>query len=178
METPEYSVTDWAADAQPVTYNGQNLGLQIIHTPGHTPDELALWDVHERVLFVGDTMYEWAHIVFPKEGNLITYSVTLGKLKQLVVGWNEDSSLPKVKIACGHITDSADGEELLHEVDTTFYHCVNGWLEPTGNDVFRDEPVISFARADGRISFSAPKRLFEDFRQNIAAMSAVTQRHQ
>src|SRR3978361_530853 len=51
IETPKYQVTDWASDAQSVVYEGQDLGLQIFHTPGHTPDELALWDQEERVLF-------------------------------------------------------------------------------------------------------------------------------
>jgi glyoxylase-like metal-dependent hydrolase (beta-lactamase superfamily II) len=124
METPSYKVTNWADDGQAVTYKGEDLKMQIFHTPGHTADELALWDQKERVLFVGDTMYEWAHIVFPKEGNLIEYSKTIGKLKRLVKGWNLETTGTRVKIACGHNTYDADAEELLDGVDSLLYHVV------------------------------------------------------
>lgn len=92
METPKYEVTHWADDGQHVLAGeaGEDLGLVIYHTPGHTPDELAVWDAQERVIFVGDTMYEWAHIFFPLEGNLRLYSNTLAKLRSLVAAWNGD----------------------------------------------------------------------------------------
>jgi glyoxylase-like metal-dependent hydrolase (beta-lactamase superfamily II) len=90
IETPKYEVTHWADDGQHVFAgeSGEDLGLVIYHTPGHTPDELAVWDPQERVIFVGDTMYEWVHIVFPLEGDLRLYSNTLGKLRSLVAAWN------------------------------------------------------------------------------------------
>lgn len=161
---------------QRVFHDGLDLGLQIFHTPGHTPDELALWDQTERVLFVGDTIYEWAPIIFPKEGSVIDYSSTIGKLKALVHDWNSNSNLPKVKMACGHNTDSADGEDLLREVDTTLYHCINQWIEPSETTTFRGEPILSFERADGRLSFSGPQRLFDNFRLDPPAMEAITNR--
>ncbi len=93
METPKYKVTNWADDGQHVVVGeGEDLDLIIYHTPGHTPDEIAIWDPQERVIFVGDTMYEWAHIVFPLEGNLRLYSDSLGRLKSLVETWNASSS--------------------------------------------------------------------------------------
>jgi len=117
------------------------------------------------------------HTLYSPRSKLITSSATLGKLKELVGGWNEDTSLPKVKIACGHITDSADGEEFLWEVDTTFHHCINRLLEREKGDSFRDEPVISFEREDGRISFRALKCLFDGFRKDSAAMELLASRH-
>jgi len=90
METPEYKVSHWASDGERVTPpdSPEHQSLVIYHTPGHTPDELAIWDPLERVLFVGDTLYEWVPIVFPLEGDLKLYSNTLGRLKTLVQGWN------------------------------------------------------------------------------------------
>jgi len=97
IETPEYEVTNWADDGQHVIAgeggeSGQDLGLVIYHTPGYTPDEIAIWDPKERVIFVGDTMYEWAPIFFPLEGSLRLYSDTLGRLKGLVEPWNAAAS--------------------------------------------------------------------------------------
>lgn len=88
MDTPDYTVTNWADDGQRLTYRGDDLGLICYHTPGHTPDSIAIWDPTERVLFVGDTLYEWISIIFPLEGNVILYSETLEKLKALVSGWD------------------------------------------------------------------------------------------
>jgi glyoxylase-like metal-dependent hydrolase (beta-lactamase superfamily II) len=39
---------------QPVTDGTQIGGLQILHTPGHTPGSISLWCEKERALFVGD----------------------------------------------------------------------------------------------------------------------------
>lgn len=176
METPSYKVTNWAEDGQGVAYKDEDLCLQIFHTPGHTPDELALWDPKERVLYVGDTMYEWAHIYFPKEGNLIEYSKTIEKLKGLVRGWNLEAPQARVKIACGHNTYNADAEELLNGVDLFLYHVVQGWVEPGRSETSRDELTQSFDREDGKISFHGPVRLFEDFRNDPVAMAGISGR--
>lgn len=91
METPNYQVTGWANDGQRLLTNlGEDLELTLYHTPGHTPDQLAIWDHKERFLFVGDSIYEWAAILFPLEGNVTTYSRTIGKMKKLVQGWNQE----------------------------------------------------------------------------------------
>ncbi|PAV16725.1 Metallo-hydrolase oxidoreductase [Pyrrhoderma noxium] len=47
-----------------------NTSIQILHTPGHTPDSLAIWDKSEQMLYVGDTLYAHSPIIFPPEGNL------------------------------------------------------------------------------------------------------------
>lgn len=92
MKTPVYTVTNWAGDGQKVTdRNGLDLHLTIYHTPGHTPDQLAIWDTDERYLFVGDTVYEDAPIYFLNGGSLFDYSDTLTKLRALVDGWNTES---------------------------------------------------------------------------------------
>src|ERR1700753_4008095 len=82
MKTPQYKVTHWAADGESIRYGTEDLdlGLVVYQAPGHTPDELAIWDASERVLFVGDTAYEWAPIIFPLEGSILLYKQKLSKL--------------------------------------------------------------------------------------------------
>ncbi|RYP40805.1 hypothetical protein DL767_001451 [Monosporascus sp. MG133] len=168
MKTPEYKVTVWAEDGQNVIYGPDNtdLGLVIYHTPGHTPDELAIWDSRERVLFVGDTMYEWSHIVWPLEGNLLLYSQTMGKLKNLVRSWNNEIR-----------STNDDGEQLLGDVDLFLYHVSEGIVEENPQGTFRDEQLVSYNREDGKINFIGPKKLFEAFRSDETAMDAIRKRH-
>jgi glyoxylase-like metal-dependent hydrolase (beta-lactamase superfamily II) len=176
LETPSYRVTNWAEDGQSVTYKDEDLYLQIFHTPGHTADELALWDQNERVLYVGDTMYEWAPIFFPKEGSLIQYSKTIEKLKQLVRGWNLEATKAKVQIACGHNTYNADAEDLLRDVDSLLYRVVQGWVKSGHSETFGDELTQSFEGEDGKVSFHGPMRFFEDFRNDPIAMASISDR--
>jgi glyoxylase-like metal-dependent hydrolase (beta-lactamase superfamily II) len=92
METPDYQVTNWAGDGQLlVDSRGDDLGLTLYQTPGHTPDQLAVWDTREKFLFVGDTIYERSAIIFPAEGSITAYSATIGRLKKLVQEWNQGS---------------------------------------------------------------------------------------
>ena len=86
MKTPQYTVTHWTADGECIKYGTDypDLGLVVYQTPGHVPDEIAVWDSNERVLFVGDTAYEWAPILFPLEGSIPLYKEHLYKLRGLV----------------------------------------------------------------------------------------------
>lgn len=172
MDTPEYAVTHWAADGEHVrfvsregkTSHEKDLGLVLYHTPGHTPDQLAIWDPQERFLFVGDTMYEWAPIVFPREGNLQAYTSTLYKLRHLLQGWNEKGV--KVRMACGHITSAVDAEAFVSEVETFLSKVRRGFIPPQDKGETRGYQLVGYERDDGRISFLGPKHLFDDFLVN------------
>ena len=50
VPTPKYLISYWAADMEKIAYDDLPLGVQILHTPGHTPDELAWYDEAERHL--------------------------------------------------------------------------------------------------------------------------------
>ncbi|KAF7558085.1 hypothetical protein G7Z17_g138 [Cylindrodendrum hubeiense] len=115
-----YKVTHWASDGQHVVDGaGEDLGLVIYQTPGHTPDELALWDPQERVLFAGDTIYEWYPILFPPEGDLVIYTETLGKLRSLVDEWNKETG--KHHFPVGHDDRSL---KLQQQHRQNLYHAV------------------------------------------------------
>jgi len=121
------------------------------------------------VLFVGDTLYEWAVIVFPLEGNLGWYNETLKRLKGLVQAWNADTAqgVPRAKMACGHVTSGADAEELLEEVQVFFDKVVDGSAQERDKGDWRDEKMVAFERADGKISFQGPKKLFDAYRKEV-----------
>jgi glyoxylase-like metal-dependent hydrolase (beta-lactamase superfamily II) len=183
MTTPGYEVTHWTRDSEPVVHDGVRAELEVYHTPGHTPDELAVFDRKERFLFVGDTLYEWANIIFPVEGDLVAYSNSIGKLRELVDQLNHEvvgaggSPFPRVNIACGHVTSAADGADILADVDRFLCDVVRGSIEGTEGDIVRDERLITYERDDGRFSFRGPLRLFEEFKKDEDAMEKIVKRN-
>ncbi|EMC99817.1 hypothetical protein BAUCODRAFT_30232 [Baudoinia panamericana UAMH 10762] len=94
---PKYTVTKWAQAFERLTYpfhatpdhDGEvDLGITVLHTPGHTPDELAWYDHDEMHLYVGDSFYREGEdgmpIVFPKEGSMIEWVFSMQKLAVFV----------------------------------------------------------------------------------------------
>ncbi|KDQ24663.1 hypothetical protein PLEOSDRAFT_1107591 [Pleurotus ostreatus PC15] len=80
IETPSYSPTLVDHMHQVLSSDGKKTSITIMHTPGHTPDELAVYDGDEKMLYVGDTLYENAPIIFPKEGSIIDWMETVDEL--------------------------------------------------------------------------------------------------
>ncbi|KAM0421435.1 hypothetical protein ACHAPT_010789 [Fusarium lateritium] len=163
MATPNYQVTDWANDGQNLVDGlGNDLELTLYHTPGHTPDQLAIWDQQERFLFVGDSIYEWAAILFPPEGNVTVY--------------NNDALAPRVRMACGHNTRNEDALELLDEVDRVLLAAVEQQIQPVDGGVKRGEQLELYEDGDGRISFLGSMTGFEALRSNVEAVEELRQR--
>ncbi|KIM39766.1 hypothetical protein M413DRAFT_182628 [Hebeloma cylindrosporum] len=77
----QYSITSSNIDRIP-------LGVTILHTPGHTPDEVALYDEAEMMLYVGDSLYEYEPIIF-SEGRIDRNLVLIGGLFNLFRGRKE-----------------------------------------------------------------------------------------
>lgn len=155
-----------------------DLGLVLYHAPGHTPDSLAIWDPHERFLFVGDTLYEWAPILFPSgAGDLASYSSTIFKLRDILRAWNSSDAgdnvpsgsdasgvkplkLPRVQMACGHVTSAVDAEDFVLEVERFFSQVRRGLVEGKDAGEQLGVPLVKYEKDDGRVSFLGPRALF------------------
>ena len=59
--------------------------LVVLHTPGHSPDHIALWHADSRSLFVGDLLVLGSTVFIPASdgGNLADYLASLERLRQL-----------------------------------------------------------------------------------------------
>lgn len=59
--------------------------LEVLHTPGHSPDHLALWHAESRTVFVGDLMQMGTTVFIPASsgGNLADYLASLNRLLRL-----------------------------------------------------------------------------------------------
>ena len=62
--------------------------LEIIFTPGHTPDALSLLDRKNGLLFTGDTYYPGPIYLFVPETDLAAYSRSITRLAALSSGLN------------------------------------------------------------------------------------------
>ncbi|KFX89571.1 hypothetical protein V490_06938 [Pseudogymnoascus sp. VKM F-3557] len=176
METPEYTVTNWCNDGERVVDNsGLDLGLIIYQTPGHTPDEVAIWDEKERYLYVGDSMYKHEPVIFPLGSDIIDYSDSIGKMKELVGRFNSDKG-PRVNMGCSHVTSRIDASDFLSEVDLFLYRIVTKKIEPTDSIINRGELQDIYVREDGELSFRGIRRYFEEFQANESAMRAIQDR--
>ena len=176
VPTPEYLVSYWAYDMETIMYEERSLQLEILQTPGHTPDELAWYDSKERHIYVGDSFYERASkdksytqaIVFPKEGNLIDYMRTLKKLLCFVRGKNAERNDINVRLSCGHITASVDALEILVAVQEYFYNVLGGAIPVLKSIEIRGETHDLFQEAGNpRFSMIGPRRLVLDARRHF-----------
>ncbi len=71
MKTPVLTIADWwAADTQ---VDLGNRRLQVIHTPGHTPDSMVLLDEQNNLLFTGDFIYPGPLFAMLPGSNLTEY---------------------------------------------------------------------------------------------------------
>lgn len=59
--------------------------LEVLHTPGHSPDHLALWHAESRTVFVGDLLQMGTTVFIPASsgGSLADYLASLERVRQL-----------------------------------------------------------------------------------------------
>ncbi len=67
-------------DGQTVVAGGET--LTVLHTPGHSPDHIALWHAPTRAAFVGDLVIQGGSVIIPwsRGGNLEDYLASLERL--------------------------------------------------------------------------------------------------
>jgi len=194
---PYYKVTKWAQAFErlqlPFEHKDSNvassktdLGITIIHTVGHTPDELAWYDHGEMHLYVGDSFYHEGEdgmpIIFPGEGNLIEWIFSMQKLAVFVRTLNaraaaaaevEDADgwvqVPRrVLVSCAHQTTSVDGAEILAELEKFSFRVVNKQVPVVSEQQWHGELFCTWRETTKErtpMSIKAPKRLMEDVRE-------------
>ncbi|KAJ7052632.1 Metallo-hydrolase/oxidoreductase [Mycena amicta] len=137
------------------------LGIFILHTPGHTPDQLAVYDTVERMLYVGDTLYEEETIIFPKEGSILQWMSSMDSLLALVKAVGRD-----VQINCGHRTSCRPAEEVLQSTKD-FMEDVLAGREPVRRREWRRyEENVVYLQDGGRFALRCPERLVLEARKH------------
>lgn len=182
MPVPEYSVAHMAKDFEWLKFEADKLGLQAIQTPGHTPDSVAIYDIAENVVFVGDSFYRrkcqllgsrpfTQPIIFPPQGDWRVYERSLVKLNDFITAQaavqavRATDSSKRIRVACSHTTEDAPALHILESVLVFFREVVNGHI-PIAFRAPRNGEMFAFWQRgeDPEFSLFAPERLLEEYR--------------
>ncbi|HKF21275.1 MAG TPA: MBL fold metallo-hydrolase [Candidatus Angelobacter sp.] len=79
--TKPFRITHWLHDGDKIDLDGRV--LQVIATPGHTPDSLMLWDEANGLLFTGDMYYPGPIFLYRPETDLDAYVASITKVAAL-----------------------------------------------------------------------------------------------
>jgi glyoxylase-like metal-dependent hydrolase (beta-lactamase superfamily II) len=168
IDTPKYTITSWAADCSPIIYRDLDLRIEVLHTPGHTPDSLALWCDEDKMLFVGDTLYEYAPTIFPPQGDIVDWLGSMDKLREYVKE-KMAGSLGKdqfVTINCGHVTAGQPALEVLEEMQDFMEKVLGGKVPRSAEESKGGEKYLTYG-GTGRFLVTCPERLILEAREKL-----------
>lgn len=78
---PPFRVTNWLRDGDVIDLGSRK--LEVIHTPGHSPDSVCFLDKEERLLLTGDTFYNAPLYVYSVNTNLDQFIKSYDKIISL-----------------------------------------------------------------------------------------------
>lgn len=161
IPTPTYTPTLFLEDGGTFPHvAAHETPLTALHTPGHTPDSLSLYDPEERTLFVGDTLYENTAMTFPSQGNLQAYMASLDKLLALV-----DKEGGQVKLAAGRGVWDSDAAVFVGFVKQFMERVLSGDAKGESKGESRGIKVIQYN--EQKAAFFGPERVFDEGRRAL-----------
>jgi glyoxylase-like metal-dependent hydrolase (beta-lactamase superfamily II) len=134
-----YAIRPWNVsrrihDGEHIDLGGRD--LELLFTPGHTPDSLSLLDRANGLLFTGDTFYPGPIYVFTPETDFEAYAKSVRRLAELV---------PRLKLLLpAHNVPVAEPDALLH-LDTAVKQVQSGAAKFTVTDTHREYSFDGFS---------------------------------
>jgi glyoxylase-like metal-dependent hydrolase (beta-lactamase superfamily II) len=107
--TRPWHVTKWLHEGDSIDLGGRT--LEVIATPGHTPDSLCLFDRASGLLFSGDTYYPGPIWLFRPETDLVAYRKSMQRLAALQ---------PQVRLVFGAHNIPVASPKVLGELAAAF----------------------------------------------------------
>ncbi len=136
--TRPFRISHWLHDGDRLELGGRT--LEIVATPGHTPDSISLLDAKNRLLFTGDTYYPGPIFLYRSETDLDAYQRSVEKLAALS---------PRLQLLLpAHNVPVADPADLA-KVVAAFRQVRDGKIKPAKNGARREYsfPGFSFLMA-------------------------------
>jgi glyoxylase-like metal-dependent hydrolase (beta-lactamase superfamily II) len=113
-----------------------NRKLQVLFTPGHTPDSLCLIDRKNKLLFTGDTYYPGPIYLFVPETDLAAYTSSIHRLAELA---------PSLKLLLpAHNVPFAEPQVLVR-LDAALKAIQRGEVTPVSNNGRREYSFQGFS---------------------------------
>jgi glyoxylase-like metal-dependent hydrolase (beta-lactamase superfamily II) len=106
-ERDERYPVSWAALADNDRVHTGDATLQVIHTPGHAPDHIALWNAESRTVFTGDLVVLGSTVVIPASGG--------GDLLEYIASLRRILALEPVRLLPAHGEPVEDPPALIHQ---------------------------------------------------------------
>ena len=118
-ETRPWKVLRWMHDGDRIDLGGRS--LQIIATPGHTPDAISLFDSANGLLFTGDTYYPGTIWIYRPETDLAAYANSVQKLAAMQA---------QVKLVLGAHSVPVAPPSVLGDLAAAFRKVQTGQVQP------------------------------------------------
>lgn len=122
--TRPWKITSYIHDGEKIDLGGRT--LQVIATPGHTPDAISLLDPANGLLFTGDTYYPAPIWLYRPETDLDAYAASIRRLAALT---------PQIKLVLGAHNIPVAPPSVLPRLVTAFDEVRAGKVKPV-----RDSP--------------------------------------
>jgi glyoxylase-like metal-dependent hydrolase (beta-lactamase superfamily II) len=117
--TRPWKVTKWLNDGDRIDLGGKT--VEVIATPGHTPDAICLFDRANGVLFTGDTYYPGTIWLYRPETDLTAYGKSVQRIAAL---------RPQVKIVLGAHNVPVAPPSVLEDLAAAFAKVQAGQVQP------------------------------------------------
>ncbi|KAK9379102.1 beta-lactamase-like protein [Kockiozyma suomiensis] len=155
IPTPKFEVYHWLEQNEKLVYKGVDLKIEALLTPGHTPDEIALYDEEEKVFFSGDSAYEIVPIYMIETSDIPDFAKSLDFMLEYVQKKNSELAPTgqRVTTAAGHVTDKADTEKLIAELKDCFYDLLKGKCTLTKQEIMRGKNVLTYMNATKNVGY-------------------------
>jgi glyoxylase-like metal-dependent hydrolase (beta-lactamase superfamily II) len=118
--TRPWKVAAWVHDGARIDLGERS--LEVLATPGHTPDAISLFDRGHGLLFTGDTYYPGTIWLYRPETDLSAYDVSVRRLAALA---------PQVKLVLGSHNVPVASPSVLPELVTAFETARAHQVPPT-----------------------------------------------
>ncbi|KAJ3916565.1 Metallo-hydrolase/oxidoreductase [Lentinula edodes] len=160
ISTPEYTPTlvpHGHTISNLIPSNKISSHVTVLHTPGHTPDSLTIYDSTScpPMLYVGDSLYEYEPIIFPKEGSIVDWFSSI----EALIGFVRMKEREKrVLLNAGHVTCLKPALEILQAVKRFMEDVVSGREPVRRRWVKRGEETVEYrqSRQEGTEANTTP----------------------
>ncbi|KAI8805844.1 beta-lactamase-like protein [Cladochytrium replicatum] len=109
----QFNVTTWLQDGQQIELDGDGTTLTVLWTPGHSANDICIYDPYDQRLFMGDLLYTWAPVILGQGSNLTDYLASLRKVLVFVENLDEKD---RVRLSCGHNAGNLPALEFLRSM--------------------------------------------------------------